>query len=316
MPHLIANLNQDLVRVIFVFIMCILMPALIYLIFCWAPRWISVTLASLTAIACIVGVTWGWRHVVIKNVTLNISTLPESFKGYNIVQLSDLHLGTYAWAPNTVREIVDKVNALNPDLIVFTGDIVSFNPDELEPFLDILSELKAKDGVFSIMGNHDYISYRGLSAKEQAKEIKRLQDMERSMGWTLLLNENQLITRGQDTLAIVGVENDGIPPFPELGDLPRATKGVNGCAILLSHDPTHWRRKVLDQTDIPLTLSGHTHGTQFKIGKFSPASLVYDEWGGLYSTEDERYLYVSTGAGSNIPIRLGAWPEIVNITLN
>ena len=136
------------------------------------------------------------------------------------------------------------------------------------------------------------------------------------MGWQLLLNENRLIVRGNDSIAIIGVENDGKPPFPAMGDLPRATSGTDRLfKLLLSHDPSHWRRKVLPDTDIQLTLSGHTHAMQFRLGGFSPSAWIYPEWGGLY-TENGRGLYVNMGIGSvMIPYRFGAWPEISVITL-
>jgi len=137
------------------------------------------------------------------------------------------------------------------------------------------------------------------------------------MGWRLLLNDNQIVRRGNDSIAIVGVENDGKPPFPALGDLPRATRGTEGMfKLLLSHDPSHWRRRVLPETDIQLMLSGHTHAMQFRLGNFSPSAWIYPEWGGLY-TEGAQSLYVNTGLGSvMIPYRFGAWPEISVITLS
>ena len=137
------------------------------------------------------------------------------------------------------------------------------------------------------------------------------------MGWRLLLNDNYILRRGNDSIAIVGVENDGNPPFPALGDLPKAQRGLqNSCfRILLSHDPTHWRRRVLPETRTPLMLAGHTHGMQLKIGSFSPSEWFYPEWGGPYY-EGERALYVSLGAGEVLlPFRIGAWPEINLITL-
>ncbi len=310
------TLNQNILRVAFIIFVCLTIPKIIFLLSCWAGRAISLSLAALTLVVLVIAVSWGWRHVVVKRVVLPLSGLPVAFNDYKIVHISDLHLGTYTWSSKTVQEIVARTNALKPDLIVFTGDIINISPDELEPFTQILCQLHARDGVYSILGNHDYCTYLHLPDSARTEEVRRLQDMERAMGWTLLLNENRLITHAGDTLAVVGVENDSNPPFPQRGDLPRATAGIpdNAYSILLSHDPTHWRRKVLSTTDIPVMFAGHTHGTQFRIGTFSPAAFIYKEWGGVYR-EQGRILSVSTGAGSNVPCRLGAWPEIVETIL-
>ena len=178
--------------------------------------------------------------------------------------------------------------------------------------------LRARDGVVSILGNHDYMSYHDWpSEAARQANLAQLVRRQRDMGWRLLLNDNVVVRRGADSIAIVGVENDGLPPFPQRGDLTRAQRGVEqaGFKVLLSHDPTHWRRSVLSTTDIDLTLSGHTHGMQLKIGGFSPASWFYDEWGGFYY-DGGRALHVSLGAGEVLmPFRLGAWPEVNVITL-
>lgn len=148
-------------------------------------------------------------------------------------------------------------------------------------------------------------------------DVKDLQRRERSFGWNLLINNHDIIHRKKDSIAIIGVENDGRPPFPSLGDLPKATKGIGKgtFSILLSHDPTHWRREVLPKTDIQLTLSGHTHAGQFKVFGWSPVAFVYDEWSGAYS-EGKQILNVSDGIGAVMfPFRFGAWPEVNVITL-
>ncbi|MBR2862834.1 MAG: metallophosphoesterase [Bacteroidaceae bacterium] len=264
------------------------------------------------------GFTLGYQHIVVRESIYQSAAVPKSFDGYKIVQLSDLHLGTLHGQPNVVRTIVEKVNALQPDLIVFTGDLVNYHAEELMEFEDILSDLQAPDGVLSVMGNHDYMTYhKWNSEQERLSNVFLLQERQRAMGWKLLLNEHVLIRRGCDSIAVLGVENDGRPPFPSLGDLPKAQKGLSSDCfqILLSHDPSHWRRAVLPDTDIPLMLAGHTHGMQFKVGNFSPAAWFYPEWGGEY-TEDAQTLQVSLGIGSvMLPFRLGAWPEIHLITL-
>lgn len=269
--------------------------------------------------ALLYGFTLGYRHITVRPFAYHHPALPAAFDGYRIVQLSDLHLGTLAHHRQVVEHIVDSVNACHPDLVVFTGDLVNYHSSELDGFVDILRRLQAPDGVVSVMGNHDYAQYyHWASPADSIGDIRRLQQMERHMGWHLLLNDHHLVYRDDDSLAIVGVENDGRPPFPARGDLPRAQRGLapDCFRILLSHDPTHWRRHVLPDTDIPLMLAGHTHGMQLKIGHFSPAAWFYPEWGGAY-TEDGRTLYVSIGTGEvMIPFRLGAWPEITLITLH
>lgn len=264
------------------------------------------------------GMTGGYRHIVVKDYAYESRRLPKAFDGYRITQLSDLHLGTLHGHESVVERIVDSVNATRPDLIVFTGDLVNYHAEEVHEFEAVLRRLKAPDGVVAIMGNHDYAQYyKWDSPLDSLADIRHLQNRERAMGWSVLLNDNLVIHRGDDSIAIVGVENDGLPPFPQRGDLTKAQRGLTADCfkVLLSHDPTHWRRRVLPETNIDLMLAGHTHGMQFKIGGFSPASWFYREWGGDY-TDGGRTLYVSLGVGEVlIPFRLGAWPEINVITL-
>ncbi len=279
-------------------------------------------LAAATGLLCfgllLYGFTIGYRHIIVKDFTYTDQRIPQAFNGYRIVQLSDLHLGTLHGHHDVVRRIVDSVNSRHPDLIVFTGDLVNYRAEELFEAEPELRRLKARDGVISIMGNHDYMAYHRWKSEEELRQnIRLLQEHERAIGWKLLLNGHVLIRRGNDSIAVLGVENDGSPPFPALGDLPAAEKGLsdNCFKVLLSHDPSHWRRRVLPETDIPLMLAGHTHGMQFTMGSFSPAAWFYPEWGGAY-TEKGQTLYVSLGAGEVLlPFRLGAWPEINVIEL-
>lgn len=264
------------------------------------------------------GICFGWKNLVVHDVPVHSPHLPQSFHGYKIAHISDLHIGTYKTAPRTVDKIVEKVNASNPDLIVFTGDLVNISPDEVRPFISTLSRLKAKDGVMSIMGNHDYCLY---GPKRNPDEYTRLEreiiSIQEQMGWNVLLNENTFLHNAGDSIALIGVEYDGHSPFPQRADLGKAMAELpDGIfKILLSHDPSHWRRAVVGHTDIDLTLSGHTHAMQIRIFGWSPSSLIFSEWGGLYSQEDQ-FLHVNTGTGSNVPFRLGAWPEISIITLS
>ena len=253
----------------------------------------------------------------VKQVTLSFDQLPAAFDGYRLVQLSDIHARSFMRRTRAMRRAVNKVNGLNPDLIVFTGDLVTLAPDELEPIAAELSRLHAPDGVLSILGNHDYCTYRRPSEDGTRTGGRReLVAAERSMGWTMLLNENRLIGRGADTLAVVGVENiSGSRHFPSTGDLAKAQSGTDGFfRILLSHDPSHWDREAREK-GIPLMLSGHTHSAQFSLFGLSPSRLLFKQYRGLYEQQGQ-YLYVNVGLGETIfPARIGAMPEITLITL-
>ena len=236
------------------------------------------------------GYFYGSRHFIVKEQTIYFDNLPAEFDGYRIAQFSDFHaLAFHCGHEEDVAEAVKLINDQHCDLIAFTGDLVTMQADELNGFEDQLRLLSAPDGVVSIMGNHDYALYRrDFNTAQRLADIRDLHRRQRAFGWNLLLNDHTIIHRGNDSIAIVGVENDGAARrFPSLGDLPRATKGIqNGTfSILLSHDPTHWRRKVIPETDIDLTLSGHTHAGQFEILGWSPVSFVYKEWSGIYTNE-------------------------------
>ncbi|MBQ7734368.1 MAG: metallophosphoesterase [Bacteroidales bacterium] len=278
---------------------------------------VSLVCTFAALIVMIYGCTVGQKKLVVKEQTLYFSNLPEEFDGYRIIQLSDFHIGTYGNDTAFVAQVVNEVRAQKPDLIVYTGDLVNSDADEVDPFVPVLSSLSASDGVLSIFGNHDYCYY---SHHHQMEVIRRnqeaLKEKERNLGWQLLLNEHRVIWRDSASIAVVGVENVGRPPFPDEGDLAVATEGLPDSTfiILLSHDPSHWRMEVLPDTDIPLMLSGHTHAMQFRIGRITPVMFRYPEWGGLYE-ENGQQLFVSTGVGGGIPFRFGAWPEICVLTL-
>jgi len=278
----------------------------------------SAFIGGVIGIMLLYGFTLGYRNIEQTDFTYQSRKIPYSFDGYRIVQISDFHIGTISSHGDVIEDIVNTINAAQPDLVLFTGDLVNYDAREILPHQNTLKKIQAKDGIFSVMGNHDYAQYfRWPSAADSVANIHLLQDLQKSMGWQLLLNEHAFVKRGNDSIAIIGVENCGRPPFPNLADLDGAMCGLpeGVLKILLSHDPTHWRDEVLPQSNIDLTLSGHTHGMQFRIGNFSPAAWIYDEWGGAYF-EGERALYVNQGIGSvMIPFRLGAWPEITVITL-
>lgn len=279
-----------------------------------------------TAIATFTLMWWGALinrlNYTVNEIDIPVANLPQPFDGYRIVQLSDIHTGTYGTDTTYLSRIVDAVNALHPDVILFTGDIVNRRSSELQPFASTLSRLHAPDGVISVLGNHDYGDYSDWpSDSHKAQNLKQLVDLQRSMGWQLLLNASTPITRGTDTLIVVGVENWGEPPFKTYGDLAKAypTPGDGRTKILLTHNPEHWLREIKPDTtaDYCLTLSGHTHAMQTSIGSISPAALRYSTWGGLYADPaSSRKLYVNIGLGTvGMPMRIGATPEITLITL-
>lgn len=313
-------------------LLCIALPQLIFVFFsivgkliglAWHPalavgNGIGIVVATTSSLAMLYGMTFGWKQLAVKQVDLTFENLPTEFEGYRIVQLSDLHVGSYGTRTAFLEKVVQTVNATQPDLIVFTGDLINTTFNEITPFESVLSNLQAKDGVLSVLGNHDYNLYgmkeRPVDPREGAVQVVKA---ERRMGWDLLLNEHRIISHHDAQIAIIGVENTGKPPFPEIGDLKGALKGLSDSTfkILLSHDPSHWRMEVLPTTDIPLMLSGHTHAAQIKIGNWSPVKWMYKEWSGLYH-EGNQQLYISEGIGGTIPFRLGATPEIIVFTLH
>ena len=264
------------------------------------------------------GSTIGIRGLDVTHIDFYSNKLPEEFEGYRIVQFTDAHVGSFNGKRKEIlRELIDSINAQKGDVIVFTGDLQNKQPSELYPVQELLGRLGAPDGVYSILGNHDYSEY--IYADDTIKRQKEQEHIraQRSYGWKLLLNENDKIYRGKDSIVIAGSENDGKPPFPEKADYKKTMKGISKDAfvIMLQHDPSAWEGNVLTKTNAELTLSGHTHGMQFKAFGWSPASMAYDEWGGLYYKGD-RAIYVSTGIGGVVPFRLGLKPEIAVITLH
>jgi len=268
------------------------------------------------------GIIRGRTNVKVFRETIQIPGLPESFQGLKIVQLSDIHLAGFFNNPAHIRDVVQKVNRLEPDIFLFTGDLVHNFSEEVDPFVDILKELKAPMGKYAVLGNHDYGHYfNWASDAEEEANLERVKAQFRASGFDLLLNEHRILSLNGDSLQILGVENWGKPPFPQLGDLSEALKGSDpeGIKILLSHDPSHWDLQVREKENIQLTLSGHTHGMQLgvEIGKFkwSPSRWTYKHWAGLYR-ENGQYLYVNRGLGyTGFPGRVGIRPEITLITL-
>ena len=324
---------QWIVRLLFFLLLCVALPKLIFCLFsavghsaAIAPSFTplrrtadiaGLALGSLVAAIFIYGFTIGWKQLTVRRATIEFADLPASFDGYRIVHFSDLHTGSFGRDTRFIRRLVERINREQPDAVMFTGDIVNSSYEELEPFSGLLAQIRARDGVYSVIGNHDYSEYNRWPTRDgAARSLTEIIRIERSCGWQLLMNEHRTVTRGDDSIAIVGVENTGRPPFPSRGNLQAAVAGLPDriFKVLLSHDPTHWRSEVLPHSDIDLMLAGHTHAMQFRLLGFSPSAWTYNEWGGEYD-EGGRKLYVSTGAGGTAPFRFGAWPCIDVITL-
>ena len=304
--------------------------------FKWRPSCRIGIVAALVVFAVMwEGILYTRYDIDVNRVDISSPRLPKSFDGYKIAQISDLHVGTWGNDTTFISNLVDSVNALKPDLIVFTGDIVNRRTEELEPFISPLSRLSAPDGVFSILGNHDYGDYMDWDSPAQREANNRLlADYQAKMGWRLLNNERDYVMRGNDSITVVGVENWGDPPFAVYGDLEKAIPSSRDSLhnqndrcfkLLLTHNPEHWNRVVSKSTNFDLTLSGHTHAMQMMIQvggwKWSPAKYRYELWGGLYERLNDEgkttRLYVNIGAGEvGMPSRLlGANPEITLFSL-
>lgn len=260
----------------------------------------------------------GRFRLEVKQTACRPADLPASFKGYKIVHISDLHLSTFNDRPQALQRVVDSINAQKPDLICFTGDLVTMGTSEARPFTDILRRLKSRDGVVSVLGNHDLLIYSRMQEAERLTEVERLAAYEREqLGWSVLRNEHVTIERGGEHIHIVGVDNSSCADegFRTIysGDLEQAREGATGFSVLLSHDPSHWRAEVR-HTDIPLTLSGHTHSGQVRIGSWPLSSIVFKESAGWYAHEG-RLLYVNSGIGCTLPVRINCPAEITVITL-
>lgn len=252
----------------------------------------------------------------IKQITIKTTDLPENFDGYRIVHISDIHARSFNGREKHLQRAMDKINELKPDMVAFTGDLITMTPDELENHTHALGSLKARDGIFSVLGNHDYSMYSDAGPEARQKHMETLISAEEALGWELLMDENRIIRRGADSIAVIGVQNTSPSRhFPSKGNLTIASEGTEGMfRILLSHDPMHWEAEILGQ-DYPLTLSGHTHAMQFSLLGWSPSSLMFKQFRGLYTRGDQS-LHVNPGLGETIfPARIGVRPEITLLTL-
>lgn len=287
-------------------------------------RFLSVVAGVFSGILFLIllySITWGRYNYRIETVQVPLKNLPANFRDFKIVQLADLHLGSYGESYPGIRKLVKEVNDLHPDIIVFTGDMVNNFAEEMPFWIKEFQKLKAPYGKFAVTGNHDYGDYtRWPSPQAKADNLKQFFENMKAMGFHMLNNTSIPLIAGNDTLWLAGVENWGKPPFPRYGRLEKAldSLGSEQCILLLSHDPSHWRAEVLDHP-VSLTLSGHTHAMQFgiKIGekKWSPAQYLYPEYDGLYR-EGDQYLYVSRGQGYlGFPGRIGLRPVITELIL-
>ena len=284
---------------------------------------IALGLAAIPLVSIIYGIYRGKYNYKVLKYTLHFEDLPESFDGYKLTQISDIHSGSFD-NMDKVKYAVDLINEQDSDVILFTGDIVNNKTDELIPYVDVFNKLKAKDGLYSVLGNHDYgdyVSWDSDEAKDQ--NLEDLKTLQKEIGFDLLLNESRYLEKNGERIALVGVENWGAGGFKKAGDLKRAGAGIHkdDFKILMSHDPSHWEKEVIqDDYNYHLTLSGHTHGMQFGIEipgwfKWSPVKWRYKYWAGIYE-EMGQYINVNRGFGYlAFPGRVGIWPEITVIEI-
>lgn len=305
------------VRVLFTTILFSAFPKVVFILFDAFLPWFFALIPAFGVMGWFAfGFIEGWKRLELKHITFTSPDLPPYFDGYRLVQITDFHLGSFPPGNDFVQKVVDATNNEEPDMILFTGDLVNNQASEVEPYLKTLGQLHAQDGIYSIWGNHDYCEYGNNHSIGALKRNRRmLYGYQESLGWHQLMNEHHVVSHGMASIAVIGVENPGQPPFTNRSNLKKAMKGLNPdmFKILLSHDPHHWRREVVGKK-IQLTLAGHTHAGQLKIGKWTPARMAFKEWGGAYRI-GEQMLYVSSGIGGSFPFRLGAWPELTVITL-
>ena len=284
--------------------------------------WMGVGLSSTLFFSLLYGFGNKYNYKVIKKKIV-LKGLPNAFKGFKIIHISDIHSGSLKDKAAVLKGIalIEKQNA---DIVLFTGDLVNDRASEMRDWMDVFGKIKAPHGVFSTLGNHDYGDYVKWDTTEEKKQnLEALKKVHQDLGWRLLMNENTSIEKNGEKIKIVGIENWGAKArFPKYGKMDLAMQGVsnNDVAILLSHDPSHWEAEVIPKySNIQLTLSGHTHGMQFGLEnpyfKWSPVQWVYKQWAGIYDNKDQQ-LYVNRGFGFlGYPGRVGILPEITLIEL-
>ena len=313
----LGKFHRTSVRVLFTLILFSVMPKVVFILFDFIMPWFFAILPALAVMGWFLfGFVAGWKRLEVKYITYSSPDLPPYFDGYKILHFSDFHLGTFPKGSDFVTQVVERANAEGVEMMLFTGDLVNNDASEVEAYVDDLKKLHAPDGIFSVWGNHDYCEYNTHHGIRDLRKNRRLLfSLQEQMGWHQLMNEHFTISHGMASIEIIGVENAGQPPFTNRSNLKKAMKGVEKDAfkIVLTHDPHHWRREV-QKTGAHLTLAGHTHAGQLKIGNLTPAKMAFKEWGGEY-WQGRQLLYVSAGLGGTFPFRLGAWPEMTVITL-
>lgn len=284
---------------------------------------LALGIAAIPLASTLYGIYRGKYNFKVIKHTLYFDDLPDAFDGYRLTQISDIHSGSFD-NPDKIEYAINLINEQKSDTILFTGDMVNNKSSEMLPYKNMFSKLNAKDGMYSVLGNHDYGDYASWNShEEKVQNLEDLKSIQKEIGFDLLLNESRYIKRNGERIAIVGVENWGAGGFKKAGDLNKATSNINpdDFKILLSHDPSHWEQQVIqDKNHYHLTLSGHTHGMQFGIEipgliKWSPIKWRYKYWAGIYE-EMNQYINVNRGFGYlAFPGRVGIWPEITVITL-
>jgi hypothetical protein len=284
---------------------------------------VGILLAAIEISLVTYGMTAGFNQLEVRQIEYVSDDLPAAFDGYRIVQFSDAHVGTMTGSrQKLVQQLIDSINGQAADMIVFTGDMQNILPEELIPPMLSFRQLYARDGVYAVLGNHDYAVYQACDDDEKAQNCQLTKDVIRKMGFDLLLNEHRIIHRDSDSIIVAGMENWGLAErMPKNGDVKKTLNSPSSIihhpsdfVVMLQHDPTCWREKILPECNAQLTLSGHTHGGQFSLFGWSPVAMSYRDWHGM-AYEGSRALYVSSGAGSLIPFRLNQPREIVVITL-
>ena len=283
---------------------------------------IALGLAAIPFVSFIYGIVQGKYNYKVIKYQLTFNDLPEAFDGFTITQISDIHSGSFT-NKEKIKYGVDLINDQNSDIMLFTGDIVNNKADEMDDWIDVFDKLEAKEGKYSILGNHDYGDYMDWkNPQDKIDNFQKVKDIHQKIGFDLLLDEHRYLEKDGQRIALLGVENWG-KGFNQAGDLKKASAKINkeDFKILMSHDPSHWEHKVKqDDFNYHLTLSGHTHGLQMGIEipgwiKWSPSQFVYKQWAGLYE-EFGRYINVNRGFGYHaFPGRVGIWPEITVIEL-
>jgi predicted MPP superfamily phosphohydrolase len=286
-------------------------------------KWISV-LGAILSILLLVLLAWGImdrKNVMVREVEVSIEGLPQGFDGLKIVQITDVHVGCLDGAKEYLNSLVEISNSYSPDIVMLTGDLINVAAWEAEGTEGALNGLTSRVGKYAVLGNHDYGKYYNWDcAQDSIDNLEAVKNIYRNFDFDLLLNENRVLARGEDTLVVAGIENCGEEPFPCYGDMDASLSGVeDNPVLLLSHDPSTWKSHVLQYENVLMTFSGHTHAAQMGIEvgdfKFSPAQFLYDEWDGLYE-QDGKYLFISRGVGYvGLAFRLGMRPEITVLKL-